>query len=369
MIQRGQITKLTIVRGPTTKQFWTIARHVPGVAHLLGYCHQCDAPVDLDDHGCHSCGARFVALVDRNYMGLPELRPLPWESQENAAPETSALAASPQASAGATDFDDQSTGGRLSSFATDDELLSPEDVDDQAWGGPELRSTPPDDFADAGATYSQSQSTATAVAEAAEAQQPAASQTNDNLVRLARRRVLRLQAKMQRLWIALGISIALNVVLASVMLFAPNARTDPADSATDASAKSATETSKSNASTDAHDDTSADNADAVEQSPIDVVTPEVTEQDENQPVDNDASAPAAPSPYEKLLSEAHELINAAKDDTRELSDRIADYEQAITRLEDVRINAPLSVRPADIAEQVDQAERELERLRLREFFP
>ena len=49
LIQRGQVTKYSIIRGPTTRQFWTVARHVPGVAHLLGYCHACDGPVDPDE--------------------------------------------------------------------------------------------------------------------------------------------------------------------------------------------------------------------------------------------------------------------------------------------------------------------------------
>lgn len=80
LIERGSITKLSILRGPTTKQFWTIARRVPGVSHLLGYCHQCDASVDPGDHGCHSCGVPFGAYLDRNFLGLPEIRPLPWEA-------------------------------------------------------------------------------------------------------------------------------------------------------------------------------------------------------------------------------------------------------------------------------------------------
>src|SRR5689334_11992361 len=37
LVERKLINKLSIVRGPTTKQFWTVAKRVPGIAHLLGY--------------------------------------------------------------------------------------------------------------------------------------------------------------------------------------------------------------------------------------------------------------------------------------------------------------------------------------------
>ena len=36
LIERGQITKNTILRGPTTKQFWTVAKRTPGISHLFG---------------------------------------------------------------------------------------------------------------------------------------------------------------------------------------------------------------------------------------------------------------------------------------------------------------------------------------------
>ncbi|MBT5365840.1 MAG: hypothetical protein HOL14_04885, partial [Phycisphaerae bacterium] len=37
----GKITLQTIVRGPTTRQLWKVARRVKGLAHLLGRCHNC----------------------------------------------------------------------------------------------------------------------------------------------------------------------------------------------------------------------------------------------------------------------------------------------------------------------------------------
>jgi hypothetical protein len=99
MIDRRRVTKNSVIRGPTTRQLWTVARRVKGVAHLLGYCHGCDASVDPGDHACHACGAQFGAFLDRNYLGLPGVRPLPWEA----------------------DVDEER--GRISRFASDEELF------------------------------------------------------------------------------------------------------------------------------------------------------------------------------------------------------------------------------------------------------
>ncbi len=105
MIDRGQVTKLSIIRGPTTGQLWGPAKRIRGVAHLLGYCHSCDASVDPDDHRCDACGVPFGAFLDRNFLGLPEVRPLPWEAQleEDFLPVP---------------------GGGISRFARDEELLA-----------------------------------------------------------------------------------------------------------------------------------------------------------------------------------------------------------------------------------------------------
>ena len=123
MIDRGQLTKYSIVRGPTTKQFWTVAKHVPGVSHLLGYCHNCDASVDAGDHGCHVCGVPFGAYLDHNHLGLPAPQPLPWEAQLD------------RADCGPGDADIglgrpvRAVG--ISGFATDDELF--DSVTGQPW--------------------------------------------------------------------------------------------------------------------------------------------------------------------------------------------------------------------------------------------
>lgn len=120
LIDRKLVTRYTIVRGPTTRQFWTIARRVPGIAHLFGACHHCDASVDPEDHGCHACGAPFGAYLDRNYLGLPEVRPLPWEPDGDDAP----LRDSEKGSWG---WINEPTG--LSSFATNAELFGTPGID------------------------------------------------------------------------------------------------------------------------------------------------------------------------------------------------------------------------------------------------
>lgn len=94
LISRGRVVRTSILRGPSTRQFWTFARNAPGVANLLGECHACHAEVSPTDSRCASCGASFEVLNDRERLGLSEVRLLPG----HAAPEQIAAAsAMPQA--------------------------------------------------------------------------------------------------------------------------------------------------------------------------------------------------------------------------------------------------------------------------------
>lgn len=79
MVRASRITPDTILRGPTTGQFWMLARRVPGVAHLLGTCHSCQAPAKSDEYACRACGAVFQGERDRQHLGLGPIRPLPGE--------------------------------------------------------------------------------------------------------------------------------------------------------------------------------------------------------------------------------------------------------------------------------------------------
>lgn len=69
-VQRGKITPTTILRGPTTRQFWSVARNVPGISHLLGYCHACGAHVEHGTDACGQCGEVFFAPKVRDNLGL-----------------------------------------------------------------------------------------------------------------------------------------------------------------------------------------------------------------------------------------------------------------------------------------------------------
>ncbi len=81
----------SVLRGPTTRQFWTLARHTPSIAHLLGVCHNCQCEVDRSSFQCPSCQASFAPERDRQHMGLGLSRPLPGQGN----PEVLAVHAEP----------------------------------------------------------------------------------------------------------------------------------------------------------------------------------------------------------------------------------------------------------------------------------
>ncbi len=76
-IERGGITADTVIRGPSSRQFWTLARWCPGIAHRLGICHSCQQPASPADTDCGHCGASFRVTGDRQQLGLGEVRHLP----------------------------------------------------------------------------------------------------------------------------------------------------------------------------------------------------------------------------------------------------------------------------------------------------
>jgi hypothetical protein len=69
-VHAGKVKASSVIRGPTTRQFWAVARHVPGVAHLLGYCHRCGQHVEPTAPACPHCQEPFQAPRERNEMGL-----------------------------------------------------------------------------------------------------------------------------------------------------------------------------------------------------------------------------------------------------------------------------------------------------------
>ncbi len=72
-VEAGELGMHAIVRGPTTRQFWTIARRVPGLAHVFGRCFACQSPVQPRAPKCGCCGAEPFAQQDRNFFGLPSI--------------------------------------------------------------------------------------------------------------------------------------------------------------------------------------------------------------------------------------------------------------------------------------------------------
>ncbi|MFU8829344.1 MAG: hypothetical protein ACNA8P_07910, partial [Phycisphaerales bacterium] len=92
LAQRGRITADTIVRGPTTRQFWTYARDTPGIGAILGHCHACHTAVSPHDAECPSCKAILHPKTDRQQLGLSPRAMLPGE----ASPEQIVAIVRPQ---------------------------------------------------------------------------------------------------------------------------------------------------------------------------------------------------------------------------------------------------------------------------------
>jgi hypothetical protein len=96
MCARGRVKLNSVIRGPTTHQFWKLAAHTPGVAVLLGQCHACAEHVEIDATTCPACHCelrpavaagpgRFVAIDDRQHLGLPPEHPLTSADDTEAA--------------------------------------------------------------------------------------------------------------------------------------------------------------------------------------------------------------------------------------------------------------------------------------------
>lgn len=70
LIENGQVGPTTILRGPSTHQFWNVARRIPGVAHLVGYCHNCSGKVEPGISSCPHCQTKFHKDRRRDHLGL-----------------------------------------------------------------------------------------------------------------------------------------------------------------------------------------------------------------------------------------------------------------------------------------------------------
>ncbi|MBX2850154.1 MAG: hypothetical protein KTR15_00245 [Phycisphaeraceae bacterium] len=69
-VATGRITANTILRGPTTNQFWANAADTPGVSRLMGTCHSCHQAVEPTDTTCQFCKADLSLPDDVDALGL-----------------------------------------------------------------------------------------------------------------------------------------------------------------------------------------------------------------------------------------------------------------------------------------------------------
>ena len=352
LIDRGQVTKYSIVRGPTTKQFWTVAKHVPGVAHLLGYCHNCDASVDPEDHGCHSCGVSFGAFLDRNFLGLPEVRPLPWEARLD-----------PEESQGqAYQWGRPGGDGRISHFASDDELLA---AGPAAGGGPAPAMAAAREVAAPTGEPHSSPSRHDLFDDYASAALTRALQRKLD----SQRRTIRLLAVVliAGTLVAIGFNAASLAGLVGRGAPAGTKATPPAQPALAEEASTAAEPGPAGSDGEAQWSGSAQEIpppSGLQEKRGDAAPgpPPATAEDE---ADSARPASAEDDDYEQARGQ----LAAAREAERPLGDRIASYERALEILEKILASTPADEQPPALAETIAEVEREVERLRLdRDFF-
>lgn len=84
LIAKGRVRRDTIIRGPTTRQFWAFACNTPGVAALLGECHSCHRPVRSNEFVCRFCEASLSPPTDRQHLGLAPVQLLPGQATASA---------------------------------------------------------------------------------------------------------------------------------------------------------------------------------------------------------------------------------------------------------------------------------------------
>lgn len=96
MAERGRVTRETVVRGPSTRQFWMRAERTPGLANVLGVCHACGSGASAADAACGACGASFTVDDDRDRLGLSPVRWVPGMGGPAPAP-TAGPPSSPEA--------------------------------------------------------------------------------------------------------------------------------------------------------------------------------------------------------------------------------------------------------------------------------
>jgi len=352
LVERGQITRHSLLRGPTTKQFWTIAKRVPGVAHLLGFCHQCDASVDAGDHGCHACGVPFGAYLDRNYLGLPEVRPLPWEAgtEESMQPRSHGASA-PVA------WDAAARRASLSSFASDDELLG--SAPRTGNGAGSARSFAP---------------TALAGFDSVPRTAPDAAPSSASM-RSMQRRLAQQQRTIRTLITLIAAIAVLALLLALPRILARGGSTSaPSSGAPGGASTTATEAVDAapfSARRSTNPITTESSAEAPAESSAEPIPSPVPE-----PAAAPAAAPLAPAeppiasgPYAGEFERIMLVLAQARSETRPREERLIAYEEALAVLRNIAEHAPADQQPPDLDATIEDVQKELDRLLVKDFFP
>ncbi len=70
LAETGVLQATSVVRGPSTQQFWLMAKFTPGISHLVGFCFACPAPARSGDPCCAACKVPFREYPERNTLGL-----------------------------------------------------------------------------------------------------------------------------------------------------------------------------------------------------------------------------------------------------------------------------------------------------------
>jgi rubrerythrin len=73
LINKGQITPRTIIRGPTTHQLWRFAAHVRGISREFALCYSCGGAIERSANICPHCQRPQEAPVEAD--ALLESRP------------------------------------------------------------------------------------------------------------------------------------------------------------------------------------------------------------------------------------------------------------------------------------------------------
>jgi hypothetical protein len=361
MVDRGQITKSSVIRGPTTKQFWTVARRVPGVAHLLGYCHSCDAGVDPDDHGCYACGAPFGAYLDRNYLGLPEIRPLPWEARLD-----------PDAVESEPGFEVETSGreaatGGLSGFASDDELI--DDGGGARSPDPVVSSPPARQWARPRPVPESPVPVPAVMTTPVRSQPTVFDDSTSGAVTRALRRKLVSQQRMIRV-MAVLVVMGLVIALASNLDALAKLGSQPVPAEPGSGGLAAATEDMGTAAIEELDATVVDQQSSDDGFGAPAPVPDT----ETLPVQSQPSAvdggeeTSAEDAILAAYAKAMELISAAARSDRSLDERIGDYKQALDSLKSLGGAVPSDAQAADLPDLIERVEEELERLRLKEFF-